>query len=542
MSAHPERTAMGTYVKSIIKKMRHLWQHLMIKLLLVASILIIALITYLKIRYSPDQCVRQFITAIDSHDYQTLETFIFCDGVDISSESLLPFVNLYHSDAQFRQDIRNTLNRDLSLVNLDTYNTKSWIKLISHRKFFVKTYTVQVEPIFVTMKTNLDSVTVVYSNHSQIISNVDGNIGIPLLPGLYQFDAIYFDPLRQKDISQSESRSILSNQEIDLSFDCSNLVLNLPDGYQFDSISIDGIDVSDSITLSDETVTCYPVFTDEVITLNCIGPFANEVATSFMIPDDYVNETYQYSCDFTNTSMEFRYEPGLTIKSLKVNEKKIKDLSSYQTEEGNSFILSDLENGTTIDATLKAPWGETFSFCYTVTDEDFDEYIKTIDCHLSDKTKDLILRCAANYYLKLCQALNEDDIEYLWNYSEMDDMANDFYVMLENIQYDYETYSEQYTGFEEDIKLEPKQLYTDANQLDCYSETMALNLNGIVTTISTTTNEDSASPTIEMGENQYNVTLHIIYDCDSEQWLVTAGYYNYDETEFVNPINLLTYE
>lgn len=542
MSPHPARTAMGTHVKKIAAKMKHPWQHLLIKLLLVASILIIALVIYLKNRYSPDQCVRQFITAIDSHDYQTLETFMICNGVDITEESLLPFVNLYHTDAQFRQDIRNTLNHDLSQVNLDTYNTKSWIKLISHRKFLVKTYTVEVEPIFVTLKTNLDSVTVVYANHSQIISNNDANIGTPLLPGLYQFDAVYFDPLRQKDISQTDSRTILSNQDLDLSFNCSNLILNIPEGFQFDSIFIDGIDVSDTITFTNQTVTCYPVFTDEVITLNCKGPFANEVATSFMIPEDYVNQTYEYTCDFTNTSMEFRYEPGLTVKSLKVNEEKIKDLSSYQTEGGNSFILSDLENGTTIDVTLKAPWGETFSFFYTVTDEDFNDYIYTIDCHLSDQTKESILRCAADYYLKLCQALNEDDLQYLSDYSEMDDMANDFYVMLENVQYDYETYSEQYTGFEEDIQLVPKELYTDANQLEYYSETMALNLNGIVTTISTTTNEESDSPTIEMGENQYNITLHIIYDCDSKQWLVTAGYYNYDETEFVNPINLLTYE
>lgn len=538
MAARQQSDSFTAQEKNTAKKVKHLWQSLWIKLLLVVILLFSACAIFLKIRYAPDQCVNQFIEALDCQDYQTLKTFLSCEDVEINEDSLKPFIDLYHADNQFKQDIKNTLNRDLSLVNLDTYNTEYWIKLVSHRKFLIKTYTIQVQPVNITLSSNLSPVTVSYANQSQILELQQAPCTVSLLPGLYQFDTVYYDSLHEKDRNLTNTFTLCSDQDLDLDYDCSTLVLDIPEGYELDNISIDGTPMKDSLITENGDYQCYPVFPDEVITLTCDNSWEQNVTTSFTIPDEYANQVYHHVCDFSSTTMEFRYEPGLTVTTLSIDGLEISNLADYVNTEDSSIVLTDLTDNTTITTTLQAPWGETFEDSYTVSKDNFDEYIHPIHCFLSEETKNSILDYARAYYLNLFQALNEDDMDTLALYADDDEMANDFYVTLENIQYDYDMYSGEMDNFEEDIQLEPGDVYADKSQLDLYSENFALNLMGKVIALTTSMDEESMSPVVETAENSYNVTLHIIYDSDEQNWTVTASYYDYETTILLDPVQL----
>lgn len=508
------------------------------KFLLIAVMLFGALIGYLKLRYSPKRCVDQFITALESQDYQTLKSFISCEGVEVTEDSLKPLVDLCHANHQFMHDIKNTLNRDLSLVNLDTYNNSSWVQLISHRKFLIKTYTIQIQPIKVTLATNLSPVTVTYSNQSQLIESPDATTNLLLMPGLYQFDAAYTDTFRKKEVNLSHTQELYSDQSVDLDVDCSTLILDIPDGYQISTLFIDGKDLSDSITITNGAIQCYPVFTNEVITLTCNNSWGENVTTSFSVPEEYVNQTYHHICDFSSTSMEFSYEPGLTVTELRMNGKKLPNLDQYINEEDHTILLSDLTDGTVIETHLKSLWGERFVDTYTISADNFDEYKHLIDCYLSKETQDTILDYAYNYYCNLFKALNSDDMDTLAEYADDDEMANDFYVMLENIQYEYDTYSDEIPDFSEDIVLQPSEVYADRNQVKIYSDVMELNLIGVVKTTTTSLDDESPNSKVETSDTLYNVTLHLNYDTTTKSWTVTAGYYNYDNTNLVDPVKL----
>ena len=539
MSPYSNPDSFDTQGKNSAQNKRRPWRYRWIKLLLVILSFTCFFVIFLKVRYSPKTCVNEFITALDAEDYQSLKAFISCDDVAITEDSLKPLVDLYHADSQFRSDIKNTLNKDLNTVNLDTYNNKYWIQLIPHRKFLVKTYTIQIQPITVTLSTNLNQVNVSYANISQVIDSADDTLTVPLLPGLYQFEAMNYDSIRDTEHTLTNTLTLCSDQSLGLNFDCSTLVLEIPNGYHVESISVDGIDLKDEFQLVNGNLQYYPVFSDEIITITCDNSWKESVTTTFTIPEEYVNEIYHHYCDFNSTSMEFTYSKGLTVTNLKINGKNINDLSNYVNPEESSIFLSDLTDSTTIETELKAPWGETFTDSYTVSKENFDEYYHNIDCYLSEDTKESILGYAADYYFNLFEALNSDDMDTLAQYADDDEMANDFFVMLENIEYDYENYSDQAENYEEDILLDPMDVFADKSQLDKYSDIFTLNVLGKVTTTTTSMDEESMTPVVESGEENYNVILHIVYDATTSDWTVTASYYDYNTLTQIDPVKLM---
>lgn len=539
MSPYSNPDSFDTQGKIFTQNQRQPRWYRWIKLLLVILSFTCFIVIFLKVRYSPTTCVNEFITALDTEDYQSLKAFISSEDVAITEDSLKPLVDLYHADDQFRSDIKHTLNKDLKAVNLDTYNNKYWIQLIPHRKFLVKTYTIQIQPIMVTLSTNLDQVNVSYANITQMIDSAKDTLTVPLLPGLYQFEARNYDSIRDKDHTLTNTLTLCSDQSLDLNFDCSTLVLEIPNGYHVESISVDGIDLKDEFQLVNGNLQLYPVFTDEIITLTCNNSWEESVTTSFTIPSEYVDEVYHHYCDFNSTSMEFTYSKGLTVTKLKINGKNIKDLTNYVNTVESSIFLSSLTDSTTIETELKAPWGETFTDSYTVTKENFDEYYHKIDCYLAEDTKKSILDYAADYYVNLFEALNSDDMDTLAQYADDDEMANDFYVMLENIEYDYDNYSNQIENFEEDIVLEPMEVFADQSQLSKYSDVFTLNVIGLVQTTSTSMDEENMTPIVESGESSYNVSLHIVYDMATSNWMVTASYYDYNTLPLIDPVNLV---
>ena len=539
MSPYSNPDSFDTQGKIFTQNQRQPRWYRWIKLLLVILSFTCFIVIFLKVRYSPTTCVNEFITALDTEDYQSLKAFISSEDVAITEDSLKPLVDLYHADDQFRSDIKHTLNKDLKAVNLDTYNNKYWIQLIPHRKFLVKTYTIQIQPIMVTLSTNLDQVNVSYANITQMIDSAKDTLTVPLLPGLYQFEARNYDSIRDKNHTLTNTLTLCSDQSLDLNFDCSTLVLEIPNGYHVESISVDGIDLKDEFQLVNGNLQLYPVFSDEIITLTCNNSWEESVTTSFTIPSEYVDEVYHHYCDFNSTSMEFTYSKGLTVTKLKINGKNIKDLTNYVNTVESSIFLSSLTDSTTIETELKAPWGETFTDSYTVTKENFDEYYHKIDCYLAEDTKKSILDYAADYYVNLFEALNSDDMDTLAQYADDDEMANDFYVMLENIEYDYDNYSNQIENFEEDIVLEPMEVFADQSQLSKYSDVFTLNVIGLVQTTSTSMDEENMTPIVESGESSYNVSLHIVYDMATSNWMVTASYYDYNTLPLIDPVNLV---
>ena len=539
MSPHSKSDSFDGHEKNPTQNRQHLWQYRRIKLLLVILIFTGAAVIFLKVRYSPQTCVNEFITALEAEDYQSLKEFVSCDNVAITEDSLKPFVDLYHADSQFRSDIKNTLNKDLKTVNLDTYNNKYWIQLISHRKFLVKTYTIKIEPVSVELSTNLDQVTVTYANTSQVIDSARDMLTVSLLPGLYQFDAMYYDAMLDEEHTVTNSLIVCSDLPLDLAFDCSTLVLDIPNGYQVDTISVDGIEMQDEFYSVDGNLQYYPVFQDEVITLTCDNPWNQSVTTSFTVPEEYINKVYVHSSDFNSTSMKFDYGKGLTVTELTINGKTINDLTKYVNADENSILLPDLTDSTTIVTILEAPWGERFTDSYTITKDNFDIYYHTINCYLAEETKESILSYTAAYYFQLFDALNSDDMDTLAQYADDDEMANDFYLILENLQFDYEYYSEQIDNYEEDISLEPIQVYADKSQLMKYSDIFTLNILGKVKTTTTSMDLENKSPVVESGEESYNVVLHIIYDTTTSDWRVTASYYDFDNRIEVDPVPLM---
>lgn len=519
------------------KKRFHTHKLLWILLLLVVIVLSFGATCFLNYKYSPTRCVNQFLNALDHQDYHTLKTFLSCKDVSINEESLQPFIDLYHSDKQFKQDIRNTLNRDLDLVEVDTYNSASWIKLIAHRKLFVKTYTIKVQPIKVHLITNLYPTNVTYSSDSLTIDSPEFDQELLLLPGLYQFDSRYYDESRAKEMNQTCSVTLTSDQTIDVSYPYSNLAVELPQGYKFDRLTVDDLDITKNVSCENDTLHFSPVFQDEVLTLTCINPWGQQVNTSFTIPEGYKNSTYDYACDFTATSKEFTYEQGLTLESLVINGRKVSNPKDYVSKKDCTIVLNNLTDGTAIEFNLKSPWGETYCYPYTVTAENFDEYNHKLQFFLSEKTKKKIMKVALNYYMNLFDALNQNDMEQLAVYAEDDEMANDFYVMLDNIQFDYETYAIERPGFEESIQLKLIEIIADSAQLDQYQSVISFNLNGKADATATTTDEDS-QPVITTSINNYNVVLHLIYDTKKKGWKITGGYYDYDHRTIRKPVKL----
>lgn len=494
-------------------------------LLIVLGILAIGL----KIRYSPQRCVDELIEAMEEENYQALRSLIRCKDVAITEDTLQPLIALYHDNATFRSDLIHTLQNDLKHVELDTYNNQSWIQLVPHRKFIVRTYTIQIQPILVSLSSNIDDVTVQYANQEETLTEEMNTKDLVLLPGLYTFDATHYDADRDKEYQIRKTFTLCSDQSVILSFPCSTLRLDLPMNYDVTDIRIDGMDMTNRFEAIDDTLQFAPVFAGEYITVTCNNTWKRKVMTTFTIPEEFIGSQYEHVCDFNSTSMEFQYPEGLEVRSITINGSKVKQLTQYLQEETHSIVLSDLTDATTIVTKLKAPWGEVFTDQYTVTQDNFDQYTHIIECELSNSTIKEILNYASKYYYRLFDALNSDDINTLERYAEDDEMANDFYVMLQNIAYDYETFADQVTNYEEDILLEPYDLTWDSSQLSKYSNVMTVNLYGKVNSTVTSMNEDLTTPLVESGEVSYPVVMHLEYNQKKGRWDVMNSYYNYEE-------------
>ena len=502
-------------------------------------VLISSCILYLKQRYSPKQCVSQFIHAIESQDYSTLKKFIRCDGVTINEQTLEPLVLLYQSDSQFQKDIRNTLNRDLSRVNLDTYASDHWIKLIPHRKFLIKTYTVAILPVTMDFSSNLSQVEISYNDQLQMLGDEASLESFPLLPGLYPVKASYHDELRDKNVTKEVMVKLYSNQDIDLSFDCTNLILDLPKDYSICSMDIDEISISEIVLGTTETLTLDPIFAGSVITISCLNPWNDIETTSFSIPEEQLNSTYEFTCNFDSTSMEFVYQPGLTITGLSINANSVPNYADYVNSEDNKLILSSLLIGTEIQIELTTPWKERFNYTHVIDKADFTEYTQQIQCKLSEDTKSDIIECAGEYYLHLFDCFNNKEIEHLETYAENDEMASDLLITLENIAYDYELYSAEDEDFKEEIALTPERVLADRYKINYYSESMVVPIEGTVKTLSTTSYMNSEAPTLEVGKNYYNVLLYLNYDTKKKEWYVNQSYYNYEPFILNDSVDLL---
>lgn len=501
-----------------------------------------SIVFYLKIHYSPKQCVNQFIQAIETKDYTVLKRLIHCEDVEVTDETLEPLVLLYQTDQQFRKDIRNTLNKNLNQVDLDTYNTDSWIQLISHRKFLIQTYTISIVPVRMKFSSNVAPINITYNNQIQVLEQ-DSFLESPfLLPGLYQIKAVYLDPLRKIEIPNVQTIPIYCDREIPIQFECSRLVLTLPEGYITDTMAIDEVDISNLVFGKQDKFILDPVFPNSVITLSSKNAWNRIETTTFSIPDHFEGDDYEYYCDFNSTSMEFVYQPGLTVTELSINSNVIEDYEAYLDSDQCSITLSALTIGTTIEIHLTAPWNENFIYSYTVSFNDFDKYTHNIHCKLSEHTKSSLISFAKEHYLSLFQMLNHHDLDSLSKYAEYDEMANDFYIMLENINYDYEIYSNEFDGYNEDIQINPQDVNLDQYQLNYYSEPFVVPINGFVQTISTSTDFTTLSPIVEEGTNHYNVILYISYDSSTNQWFVNESYYNYDTSVLKDSVNILNYE
>lgn len=522
------------------KKKQHNWKHShFVACFFILLLFCFSIAIFLKVHYSPDACVNEFIEALENDNYHTIKELITCEGVAINNDTLQPFLDLYHEDKQFRHDIKKTLGKDLANVNLDTYKDKYWIQLIAHRKFFIKTYTIRILPVKVTLSTNLDPVTVEYANTTVTVTNDVPMEPVSVLPGNYEFLATYYDTTREKEQCIRRKKTILTDVTLPLDFDYATLSLEIPNGYSLDSITADGARISPTTT---ESFIYAPIFPDEVITLVCLNSRGKQVTTTFTIKDEYMNSTYHHVCDFNVTSMEFTYQKGLTVTKLSINNKPVKKLSKYVDAKTDTIYFPNLKENTVIKTSLEAPWGERFTDTYTVTSNSFKDYYHSIECKQSKETITSILTYATKYYFALYEALNTDDIDLLRSLSEEDEVANEFTIMLENIEYDYDLYSDLISNYEEDLLMKPTNVMADYNDLRYYRQIYKLKIRSKVKSTITSTDLDLLTPKIESSQDDHSIILHIGYDYKKKRWVTTGNYIDYDGIPLVNPIKLQEYK
>ena len=538
MSTHSSPNFRNTYENSKSFCKRFSLKYLTITCLVILLLLVTGLAIYLKIRYTAKACVEEFLLAIEQEDYATLKSFISSEGIDITEDTLEPFVLLYQLDAQFQHDIELTLNRDLATVNLDTYNTSRWIQLIPHRKFLVKTYTIQIQPIQLLVSSNLDSVMLTYGNTTQAIQDSTLPLNLSVLPGLYDFQASYYDSFQDKNHTLNETLSICSDQSYHFQFDCSRLILDIPEEYNVVSVYVDDVELTEQFQWVDDKLQYDPIFPEEIVTLTCNNSQRLELNQSFVIPDEYMNSEYTYYFDFNSTSKEFTYCSSLTVTKITINGKPVVSLDDYVNTEEHTIFFANLTDSTVIQTDFLAPWGENFTDLYTVSTDNFDEYYHEIQCHLSENMQEEILSCATKYYFSLFDAFNSNSIETLEHYADVDEMANTFYVILQNIQFDYENYSNDNPNFEESITLEPILVEAEQDALRTYNDIIKLPIRSSVRTTSITMDEETSTPIIETSEDTSTVIFYIIYDTSIKDWLITASYYDYNDIPFLKPIAL----
>lgn len=490
---------------------------------------------YLKSHYSPDACVDKFIRALSQDDYKTIAEFVSCEGVNISEDSLKPFIKLYHSSEQFRKDIKNSLRKDLKRIDMDTYNDQHWIKLVAHRKFLVKTYTIQILPIYVKFSTNLNQVTLNYKNEDIIIDSSVPYEADPMLPGTYNVLATYTDVYTNETHVLQSDYTLCSDSQVKLNFNYSSVVLNIPNGYKLNEVVVNDHAV-DLNMLTDTTLS--PIFENDSITLSCINKKNEVYPTSFTVPQEFLNRTYYYTCDFNCTSMEFTYPVGLTVEKLYINGKKIKNLYKYVDPDEGSIYFPDLTEGTLISTKLSNPWGETYIDTYQVTKDSFTEYYHKILFPLSTEIKEKIIGYISEYYYSLYDALNTDDMETLLLRAEDDELANEFATMLENIQFDYDSFSSEFKEFEEDLLLEPLTVVFDSDDIEYYNDTFAIKIQSDIKSTTTIMNQDSLTPQIESKLESYSTILHVMYNKKSKKFEITAGYIDYNNSKLVSPTAL----
>ena len=513
-------------------------------MLILCSVAAVALATAFIIMnhiHTPQRTVEEYLDALDREDYSKIKSMTSCKEVGINKESLTPFVTLYKEDETFRNTVYSLLKSDQKKYeNHKTVASDKTINLIAKNHIFYRTYKIRLSAYTVEVTTNLDQVTVCYGSDTFDLPTKDSIAYTnPLLPGTYNFEATYTNPYTEELLTCSKDLSLTdADPSVSMDFSYATLNFTIPKGYSFNSVTIGSATIKDLDPLSDGSYQISPVICDTSITITCTSSWGSLVSTSFAVPEEYIGKTYSHDCDFSSTSMDFEYPDGLKLKSLSINGKEVKNLKKYANTKNRHIVLSDLTIGTKIKCSFITPWNETLTYKITLTKKNIGTYNQQIKLPMSAKTIDSLTEFAGNYYLNLIKYLNQNDMEKLEQLSTTDELANDFYSMLSNIQYDYDNYAADYDNFKESLSFKPVSVTIDRKTLTNYSNNFEARIHGVIKTKVTSMDYDKAEPITETTNCNYDETLYLYYDTEKKNWAVSEGYYDYTGVTFSEPVKI----